>query len=125
MLIREFFEVGHCEWGNRVDTFGHLTQVSMKKIITLPILKACRLALLKKMLLTGILLTNVLIASFSQRTSVLLSSYDSCHVQPPQQQTSFALKAAGLAPMLRVAYVIPSNRTPQPDGVANLQHAIK
>ena len=27
--------------------------------------------------------------------------------------------------MLRVAYVIPSNRTAQPDGVANLQHAIK
>ena len=86
---------------------------------------ACRLALQKKLLLTAIFLTNVLIASFSQRTSVLLSSYDSCQVKPPQQQTALALKAAGVSPMLRVAYVIPSNRTPQPDGVANLQHGIK
>src|SRR5688572_14192775 len=86
---------------------------------------ACRLALQKKVLLTVILLTNVLIASFSQRSSGLLSSYDSCHVQPPQQQqTSFAIQAVGMAPMVRVAYVIPSNRTPQPNGVANLQHAI-
>lgn len=85
---------------------------------------ACRLALQKKMLLTGILLTNVLIASFSQKSSVLLSSYDSCHVRPPRQ-TAFAIKAAGAGPMLRVAYVIPSNRTAQPNGMANLQHAIK
>ncbi|HEX6893322.1 MAG TPA: PKD domain-containing protein, partial [Chryseolinea sp.] len=84
----------------------------------------CRFVLQKKMLLTGILLTNVLIASFSQKSSVLLSSYDSCHIQPPQQ-TAFAIKAAVTSPMLRVAYVIPSNRTPQPNGVANLQHAIK
>ncbi len=87
---------------------------------------ACRLALEKKMLLTVILLTNVLIASFSQRTSVLLSTGNSCPVQPPQQQqTAFALQAVGVAPMVRVAYVIPSNRTPQPNGVANLQNAIK
>src|SRR5215204_5661127 len=108
--------------------------MSMKKIITLSAKKrlfekvlgyARRLALLKRMMLTGILLTNLLIAAFSQKASVLLSSYDSCHVQPPQQQTAFALKAAGASPMLRVAYVIPSNRTPQPNGVANLQNAIK
>jgi len=86
---------------------------------------ACRLALQKKMLLTVILLTNVLIASFAQKAPGLLSLYDSCHVQPPQQQTAFTLKAVGVGPMLRVAYVIPSNRTPQPNGVANLQNAIK
>lgn len=78
----------------------------------------------KKMLLTGILLTNVLLSSFCQKTSVFLSSYDSCHVRPPRQ-TSFAIRAVGMAPMVRVAYVIPSNRTAQSDGVANLQHAIK
>ena len=87
---------------------------------------ACRLVLQKKMLLTAILLTNALIGSFAQKSSGLLSIYDSCHVQPPQQQqTSFAIQAVGMAPMVRVAYVIPSNRTPQPNGVANLQHAIK
>ena len=87
---------------------------------------ACRLALLKKMLLTGILLTHVLMASFSQKPSVLLSTGGSCPVQPPQQQqTAFAIQAVGMAPMVRVAYVIPSNRTPQPNGVANLQNAIK
>jgi hypothetical protein len=107
----------------------------MKKIATLPIYPrkslfkkafayACRLALQKKMLLTVILLTNVLIASFSQKTTVLLSSYDSCHVRPPHQ-TAFALRVASAGAMLRVAYVIPSNRIAQPDGVANLQHAIK
>ena len=46
---------------------------------------ACRLALQKKMLFTVILLTNVLIASFARQSSGLLSSFDSCHVQPPQQ----------------------------------------
>ena len=109
----------------------------MKKIATLPIYArkslfekafgyACRLALQKKMLLTGILLTNVLIASFSQKSSVFLSSYDSCHVRPPQQTDRLCHKSRRqLGPMLRVAYVIPSNRTAQPDGVANLQHAIK
>ncbi len=84
-----------------------------------------RLALQKTMLLTVILLTNVLIVSFSQKASVLLSTYDSCHVQPPPQQPTVALRVAGGNPMLRVAYVIPSNRTPQPDGVANLQYAVK
>ena len=109
----------------------------MKKIITLSIHAgkcvfnkafdyACRLALLKKMLLTGILLTHVLMASFSQKPSVLFSTGGSCPVQPPQQQqTAFAIQAVGMAPMVRVAYVIPSNRTPQPNGVANLQNAIK
>jgi hypothetical protein len=29
------------------------------------------------------------------------------------------------APMVRIAYVIPSNRTPQPDGVANIQRALR
>ena len=84
-----------------------ITKIFMKKIITRSIYAgkclfkkafgyACRLALQKKMLLTGILLTNVLIASFSQKASVFLSSYDSCHVRPPQQQqTAFAIKAAG------------------------------
>ncbi len=78
----------------------------------------------KKMLLISILLTNVLICSFAQKTTGLLSIYDSCHVRPPQQ-TTFAIKAVGMTPMVRVAYVIPSNRTPQPNGVANLQNAIK
>ena len=79
----------------------------------------------KKMLLLSILLTNVLFSSFAQKTTVLLSTYDSCHVQPPQQ-TRFAIEALSVgSPMVRVAYVIPSNRTPQPTGVANLQHAIK
>jgi hypothetical protein len=87
---------------------------------------ACRLVLQKKMLLTVILLTHVLIASFSQKPSVLLSTGDSCPVQPPkEQQTSFGIEAIGAGPIVRVAYVIPSNRTPQPNGVANLQHAIK
>jgi len=96
---------------------------------------ACRLALQKKILLTVILLTNVSIASFSQKASVFLSSYDSCQVQPPQQapfatkavdaQTPFAIEAVGAGPVLRVAYVIPSNRVPQPNGMANLQYAIK
>ena len=79
----------------------------------------------KKMLLLSIFLTNVLITSFAQKTTGLLSTYDSCHVQPPQQ-TAFALEALSVgSPMVRVAYVIPSNRTPQPNGVANLQYAIK
>ncbi len=85
---------------------------------------ACRLAPLKKILLTGILLTHVVFASFSQKSSVFLSSSDSCQVRPPQQ-TSFVRRAASAGAMLRVAYVIPSNRTPQPNGVANLQYAIK
>ena len=114
-----------------------ITKIFMKKIITRSIHAgkclfnkafdyACRLALQKKMLLTGILLTHVLIASFSQKPSVLLSTGGSCPVQPPQQQqTAFAIQAVGMAPMVRVAYVIPSNRTPQPNGVANLQNAIK
>ena len=123
MLINHFYAVGHCEWGNRVNTFNHPKRC-MKKIITLSnharkclfakaFDHACRLVLQKKMLLTGILLTNVLIASFSQRSSGLLSSYESCHVQPPQQQeqTSFTIQAAGMAPMLRVAYVIPLIQT--------------
>ena len=108
----------------------------MKKLATLPIYPrkslfeeafgyACRIALQKKLLLTCFLLTNVLIVSFSQKASVFLSSYDSCHVRPAQQTAAFSLKAAVTAPMLRVAYVIPSNRTPQPDGVTSLQHAIK
>jgi hypothetical protein len=101
-----------------------LSTYAWKSLFEKALGKVCRVALQKKILLTGILLTNVLIASFSQKESVLLSTYDSCHVQPPQQ-TAFALKAAGAGPRLRVAYVIPSNRTAQPDGVANLQHAIK
>ena len=59
----------------------------MKKIITLEsgvemlicsgLRFARRLALQKKMLLTGIHLTNVLRASFSQKSSDLLSLYES------------------------------------------------
>jgi hypothetical protein len=131
-------EYSHEEYQTASRTCWNLKKSLMKKLATLSIYArkslfekafgyACRIALEKKMLLTVILLTNVLIVSFSQKTSVLLSSYDSCHVRAPQQ-TAFALKAArvaGAGPMLRVAYVIPSNRTAQPDGVANLQHAIK
>ena len=79
----------------------------------------------RKMLLIGILLSQILFASFAQQRNVLLSRFDSCHVHPPQQ-TPFAIQARSVgAPMVRVAYVIPSNRTPQPNGVSNLQNAVK
>ena len=79
----------------------------------------------KKMLLIGVLLFPIFTASFSQETTVLLSQYDSCHVQPPEQAIEpFAIEAV-TSPLVRVAYVIPSNRTPQPDGVVNLQNAIR
>ena len=77
----------------------------------------------KKMLLIAVLLSHIFVTAFPQQPNVFLSIYDSCHVRPPQQ-TTFAVKAVGVAPMVRVAYVIPSNRTAQPDGVANLQHAV-
>jgi hypothetical protein len=82
-------------------------------------------AIQKKMVLVCILLTNVLITSVAQKTTGLLSIYDSCHVHPLQQTRRAAKSLRVGSPILRVAYVIPSNRTPQPNGVANLQHAIK
>ena len=84
----------------------------------------CQLFLLKKLLLTAMLVSFVVAASAQQKAR-LLSRYDSCHVQPPEQHEQFSLQATGTAPMVRVAYVIPSNRSAQPNGVANLQHAMK
>ena len=103
------------------------TLYSMKRLLYKAMIYVSPVMLINlsgKMLVTAILLSHVSLASFAQQKNVLLSRYDSCHVQVPQQ-TGFAIQAAGVAPMVRVAYVIPSNRTPQPNGVANLQHAIK
>lgn len=72
--------------------------------------------------LTCILLTYAFEFSYAQKAEVLLTR-DSCQM-PPTAQTGFAPRMVAGTAMVRVAYVIPSNRTPQADGVANLQHAI-
>lgn len=79
----------------------------------------------KKLLLTGVLLLHVFFSSFSQEKNFLLTIYDSCHVRAPRKTIiPFAVAAVG-APLVRVAYIIPSNRTPQPNAEVYLQHAIK
>lgn len=81
----------------------------------------------RKMLLIAVLLSHIFCsASFSQETTVFLSRYDSCHIPPPSQKTALRMEALSISsPQVRVAYVIPSNRTEQPNGVAFLQNAIK
>ena len=80
----------------------------------------------KKMLLRGILLSHLFFsASFSQDRGVFLTRYDSCHVRDSQEMTTTKKALIGSSPLIRVAYVIPSNRTAQPNGVAYLQNAIK
>lgn len=83
---------------------------------------------LTRLALPCILLTFAL-ASSSGQTSEMLFRRDSCQRIPTvpivsAAQSKMALQAAP-RPMVRVAYVIPSNRSPQPDGVANLQHVVK
>ncbi len=48
----------------------------------------------------------------------------SCEAPVGPMQTGAAHKALAGSPMVRIAYIIPSNRTPQPNGVAALQDAI-
>ncbi len=81
----------------------------------------------KKILLIAVLLSPIFHSpSFSQEATVFLSRYDSCHILPPPQRTALRMEALSVSsPLIRVAYVIPSNRTAQPDGVAYLQNAIK
>ncbi len=79
----------------------------------------------QKMLLIGFFLSHIFLSSFAQETTVFFSGYDSCHIHAPQQ-FPFALRAVSVgSPVVRVAYVIPSNRAAQPNGVVYLQNAIK
>lgn len=70
-------------------------------------------------------LSNTLVyTSFSQQKPVLLSKDDTCHLRPPQIVST--LEATAVSPaVVRLAYVIPSNRTPQENGIANFQNVIK
>jgi hypothetical protein len=77
-------------------------------------------------LLIVVLMFHVVFVSFSQERTNFLSRFDSCHMYVPRVTSSPAIKALTVgSPIVRVAYIIPSNRTAQPDGVANLQNAIK
>lgn len=78
----------------------------------------------KIVLLVAILTPIFLQESFAQKMPVFLSQNDSCIVHP-SPTISFARRATSENALVRVAYLIPSNRTPQPDGVVNLQQAIQ
>ena len=69
----------------------------------------------KKILLVGVLLLHIFSASFSQKEPVFLSGYDSCQRSPRQIQTRLGIQALSSSAQVRLAYVIPSNRTAQPD----------
>lgn len=77
--------------------------------------------------LTGLLLCIIFFSSsFAQDRTVFLSNFDSCRVHAPVQPPG-GLEALSLvgSPIVRVAYVIPSNRSEQPNAVAFLQHAVR
>ncbi|HYI78152.1 MAG TPA: T9SS type A sorting domain-containing protein [Chryseolinea sp.] len=79
-----------------------------------------------KMLLPIIVLSHLFFsASFSQDRHVFLTKYDSCQVRTSQEMFTTKEAFSVGSPLVRVAYVIPSNRTAQPNGVAYLQNAIK
>src|SRR5690606_27190989 len=84
-----------------------------------------RPALPKKLILSSLFSIALFSFSVAQTTQHLLSIYDSCQVHAPRLQSLFNLKSSGASPRVRVAYVIPSNRTAQPDGVRNLRSAIQ
>lgn len=89
----------------------------------MPVLSVMRTR--RKMLLMSILISHIFIQSaFSQKTTTFLSKYDSCHVHVPAQAPLAIEAVSAGAPRVRVAYVIPSNRSPQSNGVADLQNAI-
>ncbi|MFD0997790.1 T9SS type A sorting domain-containing protein [Ohtaekwangia kribbensis] len=70
------------------------------------------------------LLFNIVYTAHSQQDQGLLSKDDTCQLRPPQIITP--LQTASIVPaIVRLAYVIPSNRTPQVNGVANFQNIVK
>jgi hypothetical protein len=79
----------------------------------------------KRILITILLSTIFHLSSLAQERKVLLSRFDSCHVSVPEHLRPGVQSLSVASPMVRVAYVIPSNRTPQPNGVANLQNAVR
>jgi len=71
-----------------------------------------------------LLLNSIVYTVHSQQNLDLLSKDDTCQLRPPQIIS--ALQAATIVPaIVRLAYVIPSNRTPQVNGVANFQKIVK
>lgn len=82
-------------------------------------------AVSKKVLLIGILATSLFCStSVAQKQTGLLSRYDSCRREA--RPNVFGIQAlTASSPMVRLAYVIPSNRTAQPDGVADFQNAVR
>ncbi len=79
----------------------------------------------KKIFLIGFLFSHIFFVSYAQKPTVLLLQGDSCQRTPQQIQTRLSLQAVSSSAMIRLAYVIPSNRTAQPDGVADFQNAVK
>jgi hypothetical protein len=60
---------------------------------------------------------------FATKPQPLIKGY-TCQLRPPQIISP--LQAATIVPaIVRLAYVIPSNRTPQVNGVANFQKIVK
>lgn len=107
--------------GKRLLVQAFLNEQLMQPLI----LRALKIR--RKALLMGVFVSIVLWSpSFSQEATTLLSRYDSCHVHPPQEMKPQAgLRTATSNALVRLAYVIPSNRTPQPNGVRNFQNVIK
>ncbi|WP_276372159.1 T9SS type A sorting domain-containing protein [Chryseolinea sp. H1M3-3] len=88
--------------------------------ITLSAMKASQ-----KIWLVGFLFSLIFFASYAQKSTALLPKGDSCLRSPQPTSIRLGQRAASSSAQIRLAYVIPSNRTAQPDGVADFQNAIK
>lgn len=80
----------------------------------------------KKIVFVSIVVFSVpLQVSIAQEQPRLLAMSDSCQVHPPQNIIRPREAAAPGAAVVRLAYVIPSNRAEQTNGVVNFQRMIK